>query len=84
MPGNYHFIDHNALNDRITSTVKTERSAVFRSSVIERDGSVCVVIGNAADLCNAAHIMPKNMGDDVSSIIASCHCPTKSLFSTLV
>ena len=82
MPGNYHFIDHNALNDRITSTVKTERSAVFRSSVMERDGSVCVVTGNAANLCDAAHIIPKNKGDEVSSIIASFHCLTKSLFST--
>ncbi|KAF8325684.1 hypothetical protein F5887DRAFT_1065316 [Amanita rubescens] len=43
--GDYHLIDHNALNDRITSSEQTLCSSRFRSDVMARDGPVCVFTG---------------------------------------
>jgi hypothetical protein len=65
--GDYHLIDHNAMNDRITSSVQTLRSSDFRSNVMERDGSMCVFTGTEARKCDAAHLLAKSKGDEVCS-----------------
>jgi hypothetical protein len=82
MPGDHHLIDHNAMNDRMTSSVKTLRSSRFRDEVMARDGSRCVFTRADGDICDAAHIIPKSKGDEVSSFIASSYCLTKSTLST--
>ena len=64
------FIDHRALNDSVTSTVKTSRSRQFRQQVVNRDG-VCVVTGNIPQICDAAHIIPRSKGDKV------CYLPSQ-------
>ncbi|KAF8324813.1 hypothetical protein F5887DRAFT_1204278 [Amanita rubescens] len=43
--GDYHLIDHNTMNDRITSSVQMPSSLHFRHDVMERDGPVCVFTG---------------------------------------
>ena len=55
MPGDYHLIDHNALNDGITSSDCTACPSRFRADVIARDGPVCVFTETCADKCNAVH-----------------------------
>ena len=63
--GDYHIIDSNALNDRITSSELTLRSSRFRSDVIARDGPQCIFTATEAVACDAAHLIPKSKGDEV-------------------
>jgi hypothetical protein len=68
--GDYHIIDHNAMNDRITASAQTACSSSFRRNVMARDGNACVFTGHCDDLCDAAHILAKSKGDAV----CSCYC----------
>src|SRR6266404_2761901 len=63
--GDYHLIDHNAMNDRMTSSEQTPRSSHFCSDVMARDGTVCVFTGDDDNMCDAAHLLPKSKGDEV-------------------
>ena len=63
--GDYHLIDHTAMNDRITSSKQTPRSSRFRHDVVARDGPACVFTGCLASVCDAAHLLPKSKGDEV-------------------
>jgi hypothetical protein len=65
------FIDHQGLNDRLTSTAQTPRSNNFREDVIRRDGHACVVTEEEEDLCDAAHLIPRSKGDEVRSVVSS-------------
>ena len=69
--GEYHIIDYNAMNDRITSSEQTPRSSRFRRDVMERDGPVCVFTLTDGSMCDAAHLLPKSKGDEVC---IRCHC----------
>ena len=47
-------IDHNVMNDRITSSELTLRASNFRRNVMARDGRVCVFTGEDETGCDAA------------------------------
>jgi hypothetical protein len=80
--GDYHLVDYQALNDRITSSEQTTRRSDFRRSIIQRDGDFCVITGTPGPICDAAHIIPRSKGDEVPFKIDSCHPLTKSSPST--
>src|SRR5882762_3468999 len=42
-PGPCAFVDHEGLNDRITTTEGTTRRGDFRNDVVRRDGPACVI-----------------------------------------
>ena len=63
--GDYHIIDYNALNDRITSSEQTIRSSRFRRGVVARDGPVCIFTGADDETCDAAHLLTKSKSDEV-------------------
>ena len=65
--GNLIFVDIEGLNDRVTSSIMTRRSRVFREKIVQRDGS-CVITGNARH-CDAAHLIPRAKGPQVISSI---------------
>ncbi|KAF8347106.1 hypothetical protein F5887DRAFT_48592 [Amanita rubescens] len=67
--GDYHLIDHNAINDRITSSEQTLRSSCFRRDVMERDGPVCVFTGTFGGMCDAAHLLAKSKGDEYIAVV---------------
>ena len=71
--GEYHFIDSNTLNDRITSSEYTQRRINFRSDIMERDGHVCVISQNTVESCDAAHLIQRSKGDEVLSLIVLSH-----------
>lgn len=70
-PEDCAFVDHQGLNDRLTSTARTARSNHFRGDVIQRDGHACVVTLAAEDLCDAAHLIPRSKGDEVGFVVSS-------------
>ncbi len=70
-PGPCAFVDHEGLNDRITTTGGTLCRSDFRSEVIRRDGSACVVTGAAEGDCDAAHLIPHSKGDAVRFVVSS-------------
>jgi len=49
------FVDHHGLNDEITTTTLTPRRHDSRNDALERDGPFCVVTGELAKYCDAAH-----------------------------
>jgi hypothetical protein len=63
-------VDVDALDDRTSDgnisemSRMTTRREVFRTNVIERDGT-CVITGDIALNCNACHILPHAKGNDV-------------------
>ncbi|KAF8262206.1 hypothetical protein EI94DRAFT_1789091 [Lactarius quietus] len=57
------FVDHAALNDRITTTDQTPRQRGFTERLVDRDGG-CVVTLEVEDLCDAAHLIPRSKGDE--------------------
>jgi len=63
----YIFIDYQGLNERVTSSALTQRSGHFRREVRERDGEFCIVMKETAHNCDAAHLIAKSKGDDVTS-----------------
>jgi hypothetical protein len=58
-------VDYEGLNDKITSTGQTPRRENFRGEIQDRDGLFCVV--TRAGKCDAAHIIPRSKGDEVTS-----------------
>ncbi|KAF8341157.1 hypothetical protein F5887DRAFT_1062495 [Amanita rubescens] len=68
-PEGDHLIDHNAMNDRITSSEKTPRSSRFRRDVMARDGPMCVFTGIDGRTCDAAHLLGKSKGDEYIGIV---------------
>jgi hypothetical protein len=70
-PENCAFVDHEGLNDRLTSTAQTPRSNNFRADVIRRDGDACVVSQQEGVDCDAVHLIPRSKGDEVRSVVNS-------------
>ena len=64
--GDYHLANFEGLNDQITTSSITERRADFHDDVSKRDGGGCVFTGMGAAECDAAHIIPRWKGDEVS------------------
>ena len=64
------FVDLKGLNERVTTSSATtaRRSRRFREQIVERDGS-CVITGEAAEHCDAAHLIPRGKGNEVMSSI---------------
>ncbi|KAI0289893.1 hypothetical protein B0F90DRAFT_1791095 [Multifurca ochricompacta] len=65
----YHLIDHNAMNDQITSSEQTPCSSSFRRNVMARDGPMCVFTGIEGGACDAAHLLPKSKGDEYIKVV---------------
>jgi hypothetical protein len=65
------FVDHQALNDRITSTSVPCHHPNFRDEVVARDGS-CIITRRVATYCDAAHLIPHSKGDEVMFMIILC------------
>ncbi|KAH9042306.1 hypothetical protein EDB84DRAFT_1436459 [Lactarius hengduanensis] len=59
------FVDYNCLVERATTTDGTPRRHNFRDEVIKRDGESCIITGESADICDAAHILPRCKTDEV-------------------
>ncbi|KAI0287669.1 hypothetical protein BC826DRAFT_1042991 [Russula brevipes] len=67
--GVYLLVDNQGLNDRITSSVLSDRCSLFRSAVALRDGNRCVITRWAASHCDAAHIIPHSKGDEYIQLV---------------
>jgi hypothetical protein len=65
------FVDHEALNDRITSSDRTSHHDSFRDDIIKRDGA-CLITQTPADNCDAVHLVPRSKGDEVSLRQSMC------------
>ncbi|KAI9449716.1 hypothetical protein BJY52DRAFT_1306205 [Lactarius psammicola] len=76
--GNCIFVDYECLNDRVTSTVPSDRPNDFRDDIITRDGSACIVTRHSAGHCDATHLIPRSKGDGyIQRVIedrSSCYC----------
>ena len=59
-------MDYCGLNERMTTSTLTLRRHKFRDEILERDGLFCVVTGHEAILCDAAHLVPRSKGDNVT------------------
>jgi hypothetical protein len=70
-PEDCAFVDHECLNDRLTSTAQTPCSNHFREEIIRRDGHACVITQEAEDLCDAAHLIPRCKGNEVRFVVSS-------------
>jgi hypothetical protein len=66
--GNLIFVDIEGLNDQLTPSIMTQRSGEFREQIVQRDGS-CVITRKAAEICDAAHLIPRAKGDRVISSV---------------
>jgi len=90
---NFHFsarvsedfilVDYNGLNDQITSSAQMQCRSNFRDNVIERDGSFCVITQEPASDCDAAHIIPRSKGHEVTFKIILCDSSMTYSSSTL-
>ena len=49
--------------------MKTSRSGLYRQQVVDRNG-VCVVTGGVAQICDAAHIIPRSKKDKVCYLLS--------------
>ncbi|KAI9438933.1 hypothetical protein H4582DRAFT_2128507 [Lactarius indigo] len=58
------FVDHEGLNERMTSTNRTPRRNHFRRQIMARDGELCVITRDVPECCDAAHIIPRGKGDE--------------------
>jgi len=63
---NLCFVDYHAVNDRLTSTAKTQRAIDFRQKILRRE-ECCVVTEDETEDCDAAHIIAVNKCDAVRS-----------------
>src|SRR5258708_26629263 len=70
-PEDCAFIDHEGLNEQLTSTEQTPRRHDFRGDVIRRDGHACVVTREAEEHCDAVHLIPRSKSDEVRFVIRS-------------
>ena len=82
LSGNFIFIDSNGTSSRHTSSKRTSRRSDFRASVIERDGDRCVITRASSRACDAAHIIPRCKGEEVSFVTSPMQL-TEAPFSTL-
>ncbi|KAH9072331.1 hypothetical protein EDB83DRAFT_216548 [Lactarius deliciosus] len=57
------FVDYGGLNETFTSTDSTPCRHDFRGEVVKRDGESCIITGQSADICDAAHIIPRCKSD---------------------
>ncbi|KAH9006084.1 hypothetical protein EDB86DRAFT_2871567 [Lactarius hatsudake] len=62
-PGHRIFIDHEGLNDSVTSTDQTPRCDNFRGEILARDKEFCVVTREHANDCDATHLIPRSKTD---------------------
>lgn len=60
----YHLIDCSIFNDRCTSTAGTPRRSDFQGKISARDVR-CVITRDRLENCHAAHIIPRNKGNNV-------------------
>ncbi|KAH9042303.1 hypothetical protein EDB84DRAFT_1559481 [Lactarius hengduanensis] len=67
--GSCIFVDYNGLVERATTTDGTPRRHDFRDEVIKRDGESCIITGESADICDAAHILPRCKTDEYLSMV---------------
>ncbi|KAF8345348.1 hypothetical protein F5887DRAFT_1191862 [Amanita rubescens] len=51
--GDYHFVDHNVMDDRITSSEQTACASRFRRNVMARDGPMCYIAVVLQDRLNS-------------------------------
>ncbi|KAH9042299.1 hypothetical protein EDB84DRAFT_1576695 [Lactarius hengduanensis] len=65
--GSCIFVDYNCFVERATTTDGTSRRHNFRDEVIKRDGESCIITGQSADICDAAHIIPRCKSDEYLS-----------------
>ncbi|KAH9031358.1 hypothetical protein EDB85DRAFT_2089810 [Lactarius pseudohatsudake] len=65
--GSCIFVDYNCFVERATTTDGTSRRHDFRKEVIKRDGESCIITGQSADICDAAHIIPRCKSDEYLS-----------------
>ena len=70
-PGDLVFVDHQGLNEQLTSSAQTARRGSFRNDVIRRDGPACVVTKAEKADCDAAHLIPHSKGDEVRFVVSS-------------
>jgi hypothetical protein len=63
------FVDYHGLNERITTSTLTLRRHNFRDEIVVRDGPFCVITGVDSGLCDAAHLIPKSKGNEVTFMI---------------
>jgi hypothetical protein len=82
-PGSSAFVDHESLNDRITTTEGTIRRGNFRDDVVRRDGCACVVTEEGEYDCEAAHLIPQSKGDEVRFVVSSYNHSITLFSSTL-
>ncbi|KAH7886545.1 hypothetical protein F5I97DRAFT_1004534 [Phlebopus sp. FC_14] len=66
----FHLVDYNALNDRVTSSGLTPGRAGFRDNILNRDGS-CVITRADSRICDAAHIIPRYKGDEYITFVVN-------------
>ena len=66
---NLIFVDYKGLNERMTTTTLTLRRHNFRNEILVRDGNYCVITGETSEDCDAAHLIPKSKGDEVTFLI---------------
>ncbi|KAH9031355.1 hypothetical protein EDB85DRAFT_2241270 [Lactarius pseudohatsudake] len=67
------FVDYNCFVERATTTDGTPRRHNFRDEVIKRDGESCIITGESADICDAAHILPRCKTDEyLSKVVEDC------------
>jgi hypothetical protein len=78
---NCTFVDHEGLNEQLTSTSLTPHRYDFRQGIIRRDGSFCVITQDPASYCDAAHLIPRCKGDEVMSIVSLCD-PLMTFYSS--
>jgi hypothetical protein len=63
------FVDHEGLNDQITTTTQTDCRYNFREDVIEQDGPACIITRQRAAHCDAVHLIPRCKGDKVMFLV---------------
>ncbi|KAH7886550.1 hypothetical protein F5I97DRAFT_1926849 [Phlebopus sp. FC_14] len=66
----FHLVDYNALNDRVTSSGLTPGRAGFRDNILNRDGP-CVITRADSRICDAAHIIPRCKGDEYITFVVN-------------
>ncbi|KAH7886539.1 hypothetical protein F5I97DRAFT_1003754 [Phlebopus sp. FC_14] len=66
----FHLVDYNALNDRVTSSGLTPGRAGFRDIILDRDGS-CVITRADNRICDAAHVIPRCKGDEYITFVVN-------------
>lgn len=81
--GDHAFVDHEGLNNWLTSTEQTSCCAHFRSSVIDQDGHACIVLQAQEVDCDAAHLITRSKGYEVIFVI-SPHNYLMTLFSSIL